>query len=137
MISQELRHDVRALIDRDEEKLISLRLISQQQPGYTIIVVNGRLTDLGFRFCQNVETYVLETLGRTGGMTEMYYRANSRVPLSSYSVPEGTTAGAWERSLLHQQSALPIAVFVDLFRRNQRRGGHPIAFFQMQQAHSL
>jgi hypothetical protein len=64
LIRKKLGHDVTALIDRDEEKLISLRLISNQ-PGITMIVTNGRLSNLGARFCDNIETYVLETKQKT------------------------------------------------------------------------
>src|ERR1039457_7469472 len=40
------------------------------------------------------------------------------------------------RYLLQQQSALAIAILSHLFRRNDRRGGHTIAFLQMQQVRS-
>lgn len=61
LVKKQLGHDVRALIVRDEEALQKLHLLNQEpNPSSAISVADGRLTDLGAQFCQNIENYSFE-----------------------------------------------------------------------------
>ncbi len=55
-----LGHDVRSLIDQDTERLQEIRLVEKIHQYGPVHPENGRLTDLGLRFCRNIETYHLE-----------------------------------------------------------------------------
>jgi len=57
-----------ALVLRDEQVLAEQGLISgrigsrdNREENQSVNEINGRLTDLGIRFCKNIETYHLET----------------------------------------------------------------------------
>ncbi|MFZ0911664.1 MAG: hypothetical protein WBQ76_02420 [Candidatus Korobacteraceae bacterium] len=60
-----LGHDVRALISRDDEILVRLRLLGEDSGFSVSSAKHGRLTDLGLRFCKNIENYVIEISGNT------------------------------------------------------------------------
>jgi hypothetical protein len=60
LIQQRIGHPVRSLIERDEEKLLEFHLLSRENV-LSISISDGRLSDLGDRFCRNIETYEIET----------------------------------------------------------------------------
>jgi hypothetical protein len=62
LMAKEAGHGVVGLIILHERKLIEFGLLSErtQNAEHGIQHQNARLTDLGIRFCQNVETYNLE-----------------------------------------------------------------------------
>jgi hypothetical protein len=59
LVKQQLGHNVLSLIVRDEQRLQELHLLSKET-SYSVSVPRGRLSDLGERFCQNLETYNIE-----------------------------------------------------------------------------
>jgi hypothetical protein len=60
LIQQRIGHPVRSLIERDEEKLLEFHLLSRENV-LSISISDRRLSDLGDRFCRNIETYEIET----------------------------------------------------------------------------
>jgi hypothetical protein len=58
-MAQRLGHKLSALIIRDEHKLVEYGLIAPSGDAQEINVplVDARMTDLGIKFCQNLETY--------------------------------------------------------------------------------
>jgi hypothetical protein len=62
IISQELGYTLIALVEQADEVLVNSRLLTRrynadQDGGGKVLPMNGRLTDLGLRFCNNIEGY--------------------------------------------------------------------------------
>ncbi|MGC2110664.1 MAG: hypothetical protein WA655_14175, partial [Candidatus Korobacteraceae bacterium] len=55
-----LGHDVSSLIEQDADRLQDLRLLAKLYPSGMVPPQNGRLTDLGMRFCNNIMEYDVE-----------------------------------------------------------------------------
>lgn len=58
-LARELGHDVVGLVDQDERALVAVGLLTERVwgDGSGVRDDKGRLTDLAFRFCRNIETY--------------------------------------------------------------------------------
>jgi hypothetical protein len=56
-IANNVGHCLVALVEQDEKVLVDCGLISPRAYGAQVREVNGRLTDLGIKFCQNIELY--------------------------------------------------------------------------------
>jgi hypothetical protein len=63
MLSKELGHGLSALIGLDERKLVEQGLIAPwtNREEHMVPLTDGRMTDLGIRFCENIEKYRIET----------------------------------------------------------------------------
>jgi hypothetical protein len=61
LISETMGHNLHALIIKDETVLVDKGLLAGRTPTNKIPTLNGRLTDLGLRFCKNVEAYNLDS----------------------------------------------------------------------------
>jgi hypothetical protein len=59
MIADRLGHKLSALIERDERKLVEYGFIAQwiRPDELQVPLTDGRMTDLGIKFCQNLEAY--------------------------------------------------------------------------------
>lgn len=62
LMSGKLGHTVQTLTKQDEQVLLDLELITPRRygDGSGISPANARLTDLGIKFCENIETYKKE-----------------------------------------------------------------------------
>jgi hypothetical protein len=63
MMAKNLGHGLSALVGLDERKLVEQGLISPwtNREEHMVPLMDGRLTDLGIKFCENVEKYQVET----------------------------------------------------------------------------
>jgi len=61
-VCNRLGHGMTALVEHHEKALVNNQLLSPRHPSGTHMVFpdNARLTDLGIRFCHNLETYTIE-----------------------------------------------------------------------------
>ncbi len=65
-MAHRLGHKLSALIIRDEHRLVDYGLIapSGDAHGINVPLMDARMTDLGIKFCQNLETY--QEVSKTG-----------------------------------------------------------------------
>jgi hypothetical protein len=61
MMAHSLGHNLSALVGRDERKLVEFGLIAPwiRTDELLVPLMDGRMTDLGIKFCQNLESYTL------------------------------------------------------------------------------
>jgi len=60
VVAEHLGHSLKSLVQFANDSLVSHQLLSERGPSNTISLQNGRLTDLGISFCQNIEHYQIE-----------------------------------------------------------------------------
>jgi hypothetical protein len=63
MLAKNLGHGLSALVGQDERKLVEQGLIASwtNREEHMVPLMDGRMTDMGIKFCENVEKYQAET----------------------------------------------------------------------------